>query len=139
MEKSKIKDLSNDIKNELFQLYISCTEDRKLNKYDAINENLTLLGLYGESNEILTKYEAIIMDKFKLKEHMNIIMIMKTDEYINYKITLSGINSYTIKTFDDIYHKIKIIRQLEEEFKLNKLDVGFNSDEVINIDDNKWI
>ena len=81
------------------------------------------MSLEAEGNDIFTKYEDIIMDKFKLTEHLNIIRMMKTDEYINNKIKMAEKDSYNIKCFDDVYHKIQIIRQFEAEYKLNKFEV----------------
>ena len=122
MEKSELRNYQKMLEPNYLG-YINDKENRGLNKFGSINKVVYLLSLEDKPNDVLFKYEDIIMDKIKLTEHLNIIRILKTDEYINNKINSSEKDSYNIKCFDDVYHKIQIIRQFEAEYKLNKFEV----------------
>jgi hypothetical protein len=91
--------------------------------------------------EIISKYQEILMNKFKLDEHLNNIKILKDDLYILSKIQNTENNNFNIVVLDDTYHKIKLVRDLEKEMKINKLQVDKKIDDVhfFNIPDKTYL
>jgi hypothetical protein len=86
-EKTELKELSREIKEELFQEYIKAN-DKSEEKYDIFNKHIEFLNLPKDeaNHELLEKYKNEIMDKYILQDHLNIIRLLKTDEYINNKL-----------------------------------------------------
>jgi hypothetical protein len=61
--------------------------------------------------------------------------MLKSDKYINDKLDSMTKDSYVVKSYDSIYHKIKLIRQLEENHDIDFLDVKFKTnDKIIKMD-----
>ena len=54
------------------------------------------------------------MNPFKLNDHMNIIRILKSDEYIKNKLIKINEQNQKIKVIDNIYNKISILRKIEQ-------------------------
>ena len=50
------------------------------------------------------------MNPFKLNDHMNIIRILKSNEYIQNKLIKINEQNHKVKTIDNIYNKISILR-----------------------------
>ena len=124
----EMKNIICSIKNELFADYI--IDDDKCNvKYAQINRNVDFLGLNGNSK--LAEYQYIVTDEFKLLDHLNVIRMLKNDEYINNKITKMNDNNYDVKSFNSAYHKIKLLRGLEKRFNIDMLDVNYTADDTL--------
>jgi hypothetical protein len=67
-----------------------------------------------------------------LQDHFNLIIIkkiFKSDEKNELKLIELKLNSYDMKINKNIYNKIKIIRSVEEKYKLGFLNVAFEKQE----------
>jgi hypothetical protein len=73
--KEEMTSLVEAYNEDLFTEFLKA-EDRTLVKFDMFNKHVELLGLSKEANDILEKYKDLITDKFKLKEHMDLIRLM---------------------------------------------------------------
>ena len=60
-----------------------------------------------------------------MQDHFNLIKIFKSDEKNDLKLIELKINSYDIKNNKSIYNKIRIIRNVEDKYKLGFLNVAF--------------
>jgi hypothetical protein len=78
------------------------------------------------------------MDKYVLQDHLNIIRLLKTDDYIKGKLIAAKESSYDIKNMTMIYSKVKAIRDLEKKYKIQPLEVDYTMFGDINMDDNEY-
>ena len=71
-----------------------------------------------------------------MTEHFNILRLLKSDMFINVKISDIEASSFKCKSYNSGYHKIKILRQIEHTYNI----INFNTDNinnkaVVNFDD----
>ena len=125
LEKKEMEKNRTIINESIFNKYINDTDFTK-QEYSDINDVLSFLNLPINKTLIL-EYKDIILDQFKLIEHLNIIKFFKDDNYINTKISEIENKSLSIKCFDSPYHKIKILRQLEQLNKLSFQNLNFTN------------
>ena len=118
-----MKSVIYDIKAELFDEYIN-DADRNQEKYAQLVENMNYLGILGMNNDLLPTYKDIIIDKYKIEEHDNIIRLHKSDDFINGKLRQSQCLNFNERTMVSILNKIKIIRDLEGKYNIGFLNVG---------------
>ena len=76
----------------------------------VIHDAALYLKLANEDDEILKEFKDIILDKFKIHEHDNLIRLLKTDEYIE-----SNKYDRDVKHYNDTLDKIKVLRQLKKK------------------------
>ncbi len=73
---------------------------------------------------------------------MNIIRLLKTDDYINgvsnVKLFIVKQNSHDIKNLTIIYIKVKDVRDLEKKYKFQPLQVDYKLFGDIHMDDNEY-
>ena len=104
--------------------------------------NLQMLKLDDSttSDETLIKFKDIITDKFKLQGHMDMVKLLKTEEFIYDKILKLENSSFTINNINSSYHKIKLLMELERDMKINhlQLDVKLSNINMCTIPDNKF-
>jgi len=108
-----------------------------------INDGLERMKVYIEKEtvinvELLEKYKNEIIDKYVLQDHLNIIRLIKTDEYINNKLIIAKRNSYDIKNMSMIYSKVKAVRDLEKKYKIQPLQVDYKLVGDIQMGDNEY-
>ena len=58
-------------------------EDKTKDEYKQIRDNLTNLNLTVKHCE---EHRELIIDKYKIEEHDNIMILLKTDDYISRKL-----------------------------------------------------
>jgi hypothetical protein len=134
---SKIKELSAEIKEKLFIEYIEAN-DKTEEKFDSFNKHVDFLKIPKDDKELLTDYQHEITDKHALQNHVNIIRLLKDDEYINKKIQEAKNNSYDIKNLSSIYNKIHEIRNLENKYNIQKLQVDYDNNGPIEMNDDQY-
>jgi hypothetical protein len=135
-EKQALSELTKEIQEELFKEYLE-TEHKGHEKYDSFNRHIDFLQI-PKDNETLEKYKNEIMDKYVLQDHLNIIRLLKTDDYIKGKLIAAKESSYDIKNMTMIYSKVKAIRDLEKKYKIQPLEVDYTMFGDINMDDNEY-
>ena len=135
-EKQALSELTKEIQEELFKEYLE-TEHKGHEKYDSFNRHIDFLQI-PKDNETLEKYKNEIMDKYVLQDHLNIIRLLKTDDYIKGKLIAAKESSYDIKNMTMIYSKVKAIRDLEKKYKIQPLEVDYTMTGDINMDDNEY-
>ena len=79
---NELKDDRNEQYDNLFDEYINANENDKTKiKFETINNNIKVLNL-PMNKDVLTQYKEYLMNPFKLNDHMNIIRMLKSNEYI---------------------------------------------------------
>jgi hypothetical protein len=134
-DEKKMKQLMESIDDKLFDEYLE-DEIKQQPKYCKLKSNIDFLGL--TTDDQIKQYKSIITDRFKLADHLNIIRLFKSDEYINEKIIKISKECYDVKAYDNVYNKIKMLRLLEKKSKIESLNVDFEGDDTsveINNDD----
>jgi hypothetical protein len=63
---------------------------------------------------------------------------LKSDEYIKNKLIKINDQNQKVKTIDNIYNKISILRKLEQSLFLKPLQVNYSLDNKIDIVDKEW-
>ena len=135
-EKHDLKELTKEIQEELFKEFLA-TEFKGHEKYDSFNKHIEFLQIPND-NATLEKYKNEIMDKYVLQDHLNIIRLLKTDNYIHNKLIAAKESSYDIKNMTMIYSKVKAIRDLERKYKIDPLQVDYTMTGDINMDDSEY-
>jgi len=132
-EKDKMRSVVYDIKVELFEQFIEDKDGTK-EEYEAIRHNIEYLQL--NTREQFREYKDIIIDKYKIEEHDNIIRLFKTDEYITGKLIQSRKNAYDVAVVNNIYNKIHLIRQIEQKYNINLFNLrNFKENHNIEVGD----
>jgi hypothetical protein len=114
------------INEKLFDDYVNNHNNRQLNIYEKINERVKLLNLPKNNKEILIKYKEQITDPYKLAKHYNIIRLFKNDKYIDDKFQEAINNNFECKTINNIYNKIKIIKNIKTKYNIIDFCVSKN-------------
>ena len=100
-------------------------------KYDNINKRILLLSLDKNNNEQLEEYKDIRMNKFKLTKHLNIIKLLKSDEYLKEKLKVLKDASLSSNVLKYTEYKMVLVREFEKYYGLKPLEVeGF--DKMVN-------
>jgi hypothetical protein len=135
---NELKDDRIEQYDNLFDEYLNANEnDKTKNKFETINNNVKVLNL-PNNKDVLTKYKEYLMNPFKLNDHMNIIRLLKSDEYIKNKLNKINEQNQKIKVIDNVYNKISILRKLEKSLFLKPLQVNYSLDSKIDIVDKEW-
>ena len=100
----KIKKL--EINETLFNDFLE-TENKDIIKYEVLNERVSFLNL-PDDKIIISKYQHILIDEYKMNHYLNFVRFLKTDEYINVKLNKLKSETYHIKIFDSPYYKIDL-------------------------------
>jgi hypothetical protein len=128
-ENYQLKEAVENIHNDLFDKYVhGSTEEKTKLKYDRFNNTIKLLNLPDEK-DVITKFENEIKNDDILQDHFNLIKLFKSNEKNDLKLIELKLNSYDMKINKNIYNKIKIIRNVEEKYKLGFLNVAFEKQE----------
>lgn len=136
--KEELKCLTQEIKDELYEEFLDA-EDKTLGKYQLFNKNIEFLQLPKNDKEVLVKFQDEVKDKYVLQEHLNVIRLMKTDDYVHNKLVMIKNESFDVKTMKCVYNKIKTIRDIEERYDMKPLDPNIDtSKEFIKLDDNTY-
>ena len=124
--------LEKDSQDEMTQIMENITNEHfneyqggkyKRLQYDQINRHINSSNLDKNNNNILINYKDIITDKYKLKEHLNIIRLLKTDENLNnkyWRLREESLKTNLLKY--DEYKKI-LLRTSEKIYDINPLDI----------------
>ena len=124
--------------DNLFDEYIHSNEDDKTKgKFETINNNIEVLNL-PDNNEILIQYKEYIMNRHKLDDHMNIMRLLKSNDYIKNKLDHIHQQNQKVKILDNIYNKISLLRNYEKSFSLKPLEVNYKPTNEIDIPDKDW-
>ena len=112
------KELKLEHNIKLFDDYIEIlfnkNDNNEIDKiYTNIIDNINALKLPNQE-EVLKEYRDIIIDSHKIKEHFDILRILKNMFFINGKIVDIEAASFKCKTFNSAYHKIALIRNIEQ-------------------------
>ncbi len=139
--KNEMKNMKIENDDNLFNSYIkSSTIEKSDNKYENIHERANILKLSDKDENTLNMYKDILINEHKFTEHLNIIKIFKSDLDIDVKLEKINNETYHVKSMDSIYTKIKLLRTLENKLNIQKLDVNYESDDLINnISDDEWL
>lgn len=163
---AELKTMTKDIKEKIYNEYIDLLEkkenqekitnektgDEKQKENDILDEIIKTLNHQQfyiinkaieflnipKNKEIMTLYKDEITDKYCLQNHLNIIRSLRSDEYINKKMTIAKEKSFNVKNMTLIYNKIKFIRQIEQEYNIKPFQVDYTQEGEIIMDDNKY-
>jgi hypothetical protein len=81
-EKKDMTTVVTQIDEATFKAYIA-DEDKSKKEYQSIRNNIGYLKLPHDKKEVLEPYMCIIIDKYEIEEHDNIIKLLKTDDFIH--------------------------------------------------------
>ena len=133
--KDEMKTLVEEYNDELFDEYLKAV-DKTLIKFDIINKHVELLGLDKHDNTTIEKYKEIITNKHSTQDHLNIIRLLKSDEFIDSKLKLVIDNGFDVKTIKSTYNKIKLLRTIETTYDIKPLEVNYEKKGDISMTDN---
>jgi len=125
--------------NELFDKFIKSTQ-KDIIEFGVFNERIKILNL-SYNNELLTKYKNIIIDKNNFEDHLNIIRFLKSDLFIENKLNELTNNSFTVKSMDNVYNKINLLRKLMTKYNIDYFNIKFIKPDLteINFEEKEWI
>ena len=78
--RENMTELIEEITNELFDEFLRVSF-RQQPKFEQINTHLDLLGLTNKNTEILETYKHIIMNKYEVIKHFDVLESFMTTEY----------------------------------------------------------
>lgn len=138
-DKKILEEQRTKIYTDIFEEYINIDniDDRKKNKFEKIEEKRKFLNL--EEIENIKEYKDYLNDEETFKNHINLIRLLKSDDYINNKLNNINSETFKIKTVDTVYKKIQVLRNLEKNFNIEPLNVEYNREDKINIENKQWL
>jgi hypothetical protein len=125
IDSQELEELRTKINEQTYNEYI-VSENKNDHKFNEINKIVDLLHL-PKTKTILEQYKNEIIDDSKRMEHLNLIRFFKNDEYIKLKIDEIECRSINVKCYKDIYHKIKLFRDIEKNNNISMYDINFNN------------
>ena len=125
MDKDTREDLTLMMENttkEQFEEYLEAN-DKDDHKHDCINQRVSLLMLNREDVDMMRRYKDFIMSRYKLTEHLNVIKLLKTYEYLVGRLTRIKETSLitNLLKYDD--YKVLLVREFENYYNMKPLDV----------------
>jgi hypothetical protein len=116
VNKTLLIDNKNELKKKIFDDHV---ENIKTDEVLEMASNfLNLL-----DKEAKTKYYNVLMDKFLREDYLNVIRYFTKPEIIKEKVSKLNKRNVEYKTIYSNHNKIMLINDLENELKINKLDV----------------
>ena len=82
------------------------------------------LKIPSDNHDLINKYKDIIMDEFVFNDHLNVIRLLKSEDYINIHINQLHNDNYNAVVNNSIYHKIKILYDIERGMNITHLNVN---------------
>ena len=112
-----------DIKEDIYDEFLKAGKTEN----EQIKNNLNVLGLTENTDKaILEGFKEIIINKFETENYLNIIRLLKSEQYINGKILSQKENSFNVVSMSSLYNKIEgIIIQLEKDMRLERLEKNY--------------
>jgi hypothetical protein len=98
-ERDEMSQIINDIKEETFNQLITVgyTSD------ESLVGNIEFLNLPIDDIQLMIKHKELLLNKFNIDEHFNIIRLLKDENFINAKIEKLEFNSFNIVNLNSSY------------------------------------
>ena len=93
-----------------------------------IHNRTKILKIDKLSKNMNNPYIEIIKTEKGMTKHSNLIRLLKTDAYINSKISNLKENTMDVKIISDVHNKIALIRKIEKDNNIKNLDVDFSEE-----------
>ena len=141
LDKNENERLKNKIivdENEKVEEYIKKWNDRDTKKFEEIDKRVKLLGIENVKEKEMYKYKDVIKDESGITKHLNTIKLLKSDEYLKSEMEERMKNTMKVKMLNDINSKILLIRKIEEDNKIDFLDVEFKEEGVVVLSDKDY-
>ena len=141
LDKNENERLKNKIildDNEKVEEYIKKWNDRDNKKFEEIDKRVKLLGIENVKEKEMYKYKDVIKDESGITKHLNTIKLLKSNEYLKSEMEERMKNTMKVKMLNDINSKILLIRKIEEENKIDFLDVEFKEEGVVVLSDKDY-
>ena len=104
-------------------------------KFDNIRYAIADLGLHRVHDDILQEYQELLTNKYKRIDHHSLIHMMQSEDFLTDKLDRLYNCTYTCKAMRSTSQKIRILRQVEKQYGIGFLDVGFQDDCSITMGD----
>ena len=119
-----------------YEYLLSDTKTRREDpKFDNIRYAIADLGLHRVHDDILQEYEELLTNKYKRIDHHNLIHMMQSEDLLTDKLDRLYNCTFTCKAMRSTSQKIRILRQVEKQYGIGFLDVGFQDDCSITMDE----
>jgi hypothetical protein len=135
--KAEMINLRAEVDENFFNDFLN-SNNRNDEKYRVILDRIDLLNLPINDDDVLVKYINYIMNPHKLNLHLDVLRFFKDDFYIGCKLATHNDKNFKVKQFYDVYNKIVIFRNLQQQYNLSLNDINFENSESINISDDNW-
>lgn len=112
--------------------------ERENPKYTNIHNRAKLLKIDKLEKNVIEEYKEIIKTEKNMTNHSNLIRLLKSDTYINLKISNFKENSMDVKIMSEVHNKISLIRKIEKENNIEKLDVNFSEEGEVVLSDSTY-
>ena len=86
----------------------------------------------------MEKYKNVIKDESGILKHLNTIKLLKSDEYLESEMEDKMKTTMKVKMLNDTNSKILLIRKIEEENKIEFLDVEFKEEGKVVLSDKDY-
>lgn len=114
----KFTEIREDIEEKLFDEFLEAN-DKTVEKFKTIKERTDMLNI--NNVETMKTYKNIIMNKYEMEEHMNIIRMLKDEEYVKFRIEDAMNGAYKVKTLTNIYSKINVLNQTMKPYNITNI------------------
>jgi hypothetical protein len=112
--------------DELIHEYINSSQQIRENFiFKNVKDELKELGIINEKKEILEKFMSIIKTKKGIIHHKNLIDLLLNEKIFEFENKMKNKN----------YNKILVIRKIEKDNNINKLDLDFNENNQVIMND----
>lgn len=117
----------NEIKQEEFDIYLKLKFPEEIPSVSSniIIENRRKLLNIGTSDDA-KKYKIFLTDEYALRHYFNTILLLRNEKYITKKYKEKSKHTYQIKLLGNIYNKIKILKEFETHYKIDRFGLDLN-------------
>lgn len=128
---NKMRIFSDDIDIANYNFFIQqykkflIDPDIDMSLYSKYIERIGILNLKPDELD-LNIFGYLVHDDFKFNSYLNILKLFKNEQFIDNKINELNDSSYSVKIFNNVYHKIKLLRQFEKKFNIQPFNFDFN-------------
>lgn len=139
--KTEMKETCIKIEEEEFDNFVKIkfeVGDKELlkQKYSVLNARCKLLNI--TTKEDSEKYKIFLVDEYSLKNYFNLLLLFRTEEYIEEKIKNKSKTTFEVKNVTNVYTKITLLKYFENHYKISRFGIdneNFERDIVINEND----
>jgi hypothetical protein len=102
-------------------------------KHKILSTRASLLNICKKEDAEL--YKIFLTDEYSLMSYYNFLALFRTDEYIITKANEKTNASFKIRTINNVYTKVQLLKLFENHYKIKRFELDFKIKDIPEIND----